>query len=560
MSNKIKICFTDLTYGMKYHFLEYASEKDRDELISTAKKLGLVVPSPDFAIFKAVFAKVNTFNRNGCRLPEAEVKIEGVLQTLKGKLIDFNHDRSQNCGFWIDAKLEDDKIIAYGIFWKSAFPEQYVEIKEQMENGKKKISMECWGDREMLEDGKYDLTNLHFAGGALLDVDLEPAEPEAEIIEMSRIGKRLEFASFIEKAYSCECLSCGKTIDTEEHCKDIKCPDCGGEMRRAERPGAGQPGNKSEWIDEVANVTYSDRTDLPDLLFALVTIKNDKKIRKFPIHDKSHVEDALARLEQEDVKENLEKLGVSLEDVKEKVLARAEELQMALKTELTPKKKDRPDEKSALNSEQGENLMAEEIKKEEQLEEKAEIKEEIKVEEKAEELPKEEEKVEEAEEKTEEEPIEEAKEESVEETEEAKVEEKSEEPEAEPEKSADELKAEIAELTKKLDEISKERDEYQAEIARRDKEIRDAEVAKRKETLGNYAEGLSDEDIMDEIKFENAKLKKEIAELKAKKPEKAEKEEETLETGRKGSSRSDVEKTAEEIDKEFIRMIDQSKE
>jgi predicted RNA-binding Zn-ribbon protein involved in translation (DUF1610 family) len=43
----------------------------------------------------------------------------------------------------------------------------------------------------------------------------------------------------IEKAYSCECLSCGHTMTTEKHCRDIKCPKCGGEMRRKERPGVG---------------------------------------------------------------------------------------------------------------------------------------------------------------------------------------------------------------------------------------------------------------------------------------------------------------------------------
>ena len=43
-----------------------------------------------------------------------------------------------------------------------------------------------------------------------------------------------------EKAtYDCECLSCGHTMTSSEHCKDVKCPECGGEMRRAERPGKG---------------------------------------------------------------------------------------------------------------------------------------------------------------------------------------------------------------------------------------------------------------------------------------------------------------------------------
>lgn len=37
----------------------------------------------------------------------------------------------------------------------------------------------------------------------------------------------------------CECLKCGNMMTSEEHCRDIKCSKCGGEMRRAERPGVG---------------------------------------------------------------------------------------------------------------------------------------------------------------------------------------------------------------------------------------------------------------------------------------------------------------------------------
>jgi hypothetical protein len=40
----------------------------------------------------------------------------------------------------------------------------------------------------------------------------------------------------------CECISCGHKQEMEagQHCQDIKCPKCGGEMRRAERPGPGK--------------------------------------------------------------------------------------------------------------------------------------------------------------------------------------------------------------------------------------------------------------------------------------------------------------------------------
>jgi predicted RNA-binding Zn-ribbon protein involved in translation (DUF1610 family) len=43
-----------------------------------------------------------------------------------------------------------------------------------------------------------------------------------------------------KKEYECECIDCGHKLKTEKHCKDIKCPKCGGTMRRSDRPGPGQ--------------------------------------------------------------------------------------------------------------------------------------------------------------------------------------------------------------------------------------------------------------------------------------------------------------------------------
>ena len=37
----------------------------------------------------------------------------------------------------------------------------------------------------------------------------------------------------------CECLKCHHVFDVDGHCMDIPCPDCGGTMRRVNRPGIG---------------------------------------------------------------------------------------------------------------------------------------------------------------------------------------------------------------------------------------------------------------------------------------------------------------------------------
>jgi len=58
---------------------------------------------------------------------------------------------------------------------------------------------------------------------------------EAAINAASGSGSSSEDAD----VFNCECLDCGYVVESEEHCNAIRCPKCGGPMRRAERPGPG---------------------------------------------------------------------------------------------------------------------------------------------------------------------------------------------------------------------------------------------------------------------------------------------------------------------------------
>ena len=46
--------------------------------------------------------------------------------------------------------------------------------------------------------------------------------------------------------YNCSCIDCGHEMKSEAHCNTLKCPKCGGQMRRAERPGPGQQTQKND--------------------------------------------------------------------------------------------------------------------------------------------------------------------------------------------------------------------------------------------------------------------------------------------------------------------------
>jgi len=122
-----------------------------------------------------------------------------------------------------------------------------------------------------------------------------------------------------KEAFLCECIQCGYKMESDEHCNTLTCPECGGQMRRAERPGQGQDGATSETEDKATWTTAYINT-LEDNCFAVVedTGKKDdegrtipKTARHLPHHAKGngasgtggtvdlpHLRNALARMNQ----------------------------------------------------------------------------------------------------------------------------------------------------------------------------------------------------------------------------------------------------------------------
>lgn len=61
-----------------------------------------------------------------------------------------------------------------------------------------------------------------------------------------------------EKKFNCECPECGHKLQTDKHCRDIKCPKCGVTMRREERPGPGKDIESSDNFEEQESSTLGD--------------------------------------------------------------------------------------------------------------------------------------------------------------------------------------------------------------------------------------------------------------------------------------------------------------
>ena len=67
------------------------------------------------------------------------------------------------------------------------------------------------------------------------DPDRDEKQKQGMCFDAWRESKKLA-----EEEFNCECIKCGYKMTTVVHCKDIKCPECGGQMRRKSRPGPGQ--------------------------------------------------------------------------------------------------------------------------------------------------------------------------------------------------------------------------------------------------------------------------------------------------------------------------------
>jgi len=190
MNNELNVFLEQLTYGTSYRVLEMGM--DDEEIKTIAKKHHLKFPNRSIAIIKGKFAFTDEQNRNGCTLPKTEV--EKAIDSIGGTAIDFDHFRKRVVGYWLEGYLEGSTIYTYGAFFKGNFPQEFEKIKELFNEGSLKISFEAWGDRIVKSEGTYDLTNVEFAGGALLLAE-HPAFPNAEVMEMAKTW--VKPASFI---------------------------------------------------------------------------------------------------------------------------------------------------------------------------------------------------------------------------------------------------------------------------------------------------------------------------------------------------------------------------
>ena len=594
---EVDLFLKDLTFESSFSILDEA--KNKNEIEAVAKKARIVWPSPDLAIFKCVYAFTDRQNKNGCTLPKEEV--EKSLPTLIGKSIDLDHFRKSVVGTWVDAKLDGNKIIAYGSIFKSSFKEDYDVIKELFDNGNLAVSFESWGTRVYKASGGYDLIDPIFAGGALL-LKEKPAFAGAGVLELAK-NRILEFAkvmtapetflhikeekkmdknelensgytiwdanSLLSALSDVTCPCCEEAgrmrptmVDYKNNKTKTECMSCSAEamvdltpqatmtkkgrkvMKMASLEATGQIDDPVTFVDNFdstetslirlemmleqslykpLDLSIESRTELNDEEFAIVANAGttNKKIRLFPIHDSAHIEDASLKLDQAHVKDFMSKLGINQDNVTRKISRRR--INIAMKTLLEKYKKGTVQEviQEVAKVSIGRELSKEELEKAQLAITSLQTLKKSTANADAANHPLQDlNKVTPANDIHAHKSAAPSNDTSIQTASvtEDQLKEIITTITKKPDQASDELallKASLADLTAKLESATAELKGFKDAQTAAEKASRDAKIKSRKDELGDFAKAMSDEDVLDETKYEMAKLKKENAELKA---------------------------------------------
>jgi len=196
------------------------------EIIDAAKKMGMIIPSPDFAIFKTKWADIDKKNLNDVSLPKKAVE-EGI-QTLVGKNLNFEHLGAYNvCGFCLSVKTKDNIIECIQVFYRSLYPDKFEELKEKIKTKEAAVSFEIYNVDEkgnsvikVLEDGTKVITKIHAHGTGLLLVN-PPACPTAKIFHLEAKKEIQEAEKIVDKVFGEDLIFAEMAIE-----KPI-CKNCG---------------------------------------------------------------------------------------------------------------------------------------------------------------------------------------------------------------------------------------------------------------------------------------------------------------------------------------------
>ena len=163
--------------------------KEKDDILEVAQARGYnLKDNPDLAGFKTIYTFADKANLNRARLPKE--KLLKALPGMIGKPVDIDHTRDFVVGHYIDYRYKqaEDMVVAYGVFYKSNFGEEWATAQKLFKSGKLGTSYEIWcpkNKRKYLPDGTYELTEMEIAGGGLMFKE-KPAFEDAKVLELAK--------------------------------------------------------------------------------------------------------------------------------------------------------------------------------------------------------------------------------------------------------------------------------------------------------------------------------------------------------------------------------------
>lgn len=220
-------------------FLEIG--KEDNEIIDSAKKMGLELPSPDLMVMKTVYAEIDKVNLNGVVLSRESV--EKGLNTLIGKQCNWEHDGAGFvCGYTISAKINGDKIETINVLFKSLFPDQADELIEKVKTNEAAVSFEIWNRNpetgesvvKELEDGNIEISPIIFHGTGVL-LAHKPACPQAKIFQLVAKNLSKTAEKIMHRVFEADLIYAQMAIEEpkdneKEEAVMIKCEKCGKEF------------------------------------------------------------------------------------------------------------------------------------------------------------------------------------------------------------------------------------------------------------------------------------------------------------------------------------------
>lgn len=178
------------------------------------------------------------------KLPSALLDRPGRFHHIVNFELPGKEQRKEMISLWagnIDEKLLDD-IVSKTEGFSGAHLKELVEFakmiaeEEEVEIGDAMLRSldKLMEQRELIEEIRANKEDAKAVWGRVEYKDGEIGVKKDRELEIETKQKK----------YKCECVKCGHKLTSEKHCKDIKCPECGGTMRRVERPGPGQDGGE----------------------------------------------------------------------------------------------------------------------------------------------------------------------------------------------------------------------------------------------------------------------------------------------------------------------------